>query len=199
MTENCVDAKISHITFKNNSLVFQFAKSKRHQNGEDHVGPWHVYAIPHETHLFPVLELARYLFKYLELLVNKTSLFQGKSQYHRYSRMFLLLIKENLEHLKTLGDDEGNLGTHSCRKGVTTMVAAGCTVSSPIVSICIRAGWVMGGVKDKYLSTNLLVINMLVGVHQDLIRLKKRLLLHNHTLISLRSRTKSKKWGKRKD
>ena len=30
------------------------------------------------------------------------------------------------------------------------MVAAGCTVSPPIVSIFVRAGWVMGGVKDKY-------------------------------------------------
>ena len=31
------------------------------------------------------------------------------------------------------------------------MVAAGCTVLPPIVSICVRAGWVMGGVKDRYL------------------------------------------------
>ena len=31
------------------------------------------------------------------------------------------------------------------------MVAARCTVSPPIVSICVRARWVMGGVKDRYL------------------------------------------------
>lgn len=31
------------------------------------------------------------------------------------------------------------------------MVSAGCTVSPPIVFICIRAGWIMGGVKHKYL------------------------------------------------
>ena len=31
------------------------------------------------------------------------------------------------------------------------MVDAGCTVSTPRVSICIRAGWVMGGVNYKYL------------------------------------------------
>ena len=36
-------------------------------------------------------------------------------------------------------------------KGVATMVAAGCTVSPPIVSLCLRAGWTLGGVKDKYL------------------------------------------------
>ena len=43
-----------------------------------------------------------------------------------------------------------DLGTHSCRDGVATMVATGCTVSPPIVSICVRVGWVMVGVKDKY-------------------------------------------------
>jgi hypothetical protein len=31
------------------------------------------------------------------------------------------------------------------------MVAAGCTVSPPIVSFCICAGWVMGRVKEKYI------------------------------------------------
>ena len=65
--------------------------------------------------------------------------------------MFLLLIKENLEHLKTLGVKECDLGMKSCIKGVPNMVSEGCTVSPPIVSICIRSGWVMGGVKYKYL------------------------------------------------
>ena len=65
--------------------------------------------------------------------------------------MFLLLIKDNLEHLKTLGVEEDNIGMHFCRKEVSTMVAAGCTVYPPILSTCIRAGWVMVGVKDKYL------------------------------------------------
>ena len=31
------------------------------------------------------------------------------------------------------------------------MVASGCTVGPPIVSLCLRAGWTLGGVKDKYL------------------------------------------------
>ena len=67
--------------------------------------------------------------------------------------MFLSLIKCNLEHLNTLGVEEGNIGIHSSRKVVATMVAAGCTVTPPIVSICIRSGWVMGGVKGKYLKS----------------------------------------------
>ena len=149
--ENCVDAKIIHITFKNDSLVLQFSKSKGQQNGKDHVGHWHVYAKPREPHPCPVLALARYLFTYPELLVHKNPLFQGKSQYNRHSRIFLLLIKENLGHLNTLGVKEGYLGMYSCIEGVYTMVATVCTVYPPIISICIRAGWFMDGVKDKYL------------------------------------------------
>ena len=60
------------------------------------------------------------------------------------------MISDNKEQLQLFGVEEGGLGTHSCRKGVAMMVAAGCTVFPPIVSICIQAGWVMGGVKDRY-------------------------------------------------
>ena len=149
--ENCVNAKINHIKFDDDCLVFSFAKSKGHQNGEEHVGPWHVYSNPLEPHICPVLALARYIFAFPEVLSSNSSLFQGKSQYNRYSKLFLAVVKENMHELEPLGVEEGDLGTHSCRKGVATMVAAGCTISPPIVSLCIRCGWVMGGVKDRYL------------------------------------------------
>ena len=50
-----------------------------------------------------------------------------------------------------LGVANGNLGTHSCRRGLAKMVVAGYIVSTPIMSIFIRDGWVMGVVKDRYL------------------------------------------------
>ena len=62
-----------------------------------------------------------------------------------------MLIKDNLEELNLLGINIGDLGTHSLRKGVATLIAAGCTVSPPITAICIRVGWAMGGVKERYL------------------------------------------------
>ena len=40
-------------------------------------------------------------------------------------------------------------GTHSICKGAATFVASGCTVSPPVVAICIRANWTIGGVKDR--------------------------------------------------
>ena len=65
--ENCVDAKINNISFKDDSLVFEFEKSKTRQTG-DPFGPWHVYSNPEKPWLCPVLALARYLFCYPEVL-----------------------------------------------------------------------------------------------------------------------------------
>ena len=84
-------------------------------------------------------------------MMNNASLFQGSSQYDRYSKKFAKSLLKHEDAVTGMGVKICDLGTHSCRKGVSTMVAAGCTVSPPIVSICVRAGWVIGGVKYKYL------------------------------------------------
>ena len=133
--ENCVDCKVTHIRFESDSLVFEFAKSKSHQDGEEHVGPWHLYANPYEPEMCPVLAMSRYLFTYTEALSGKSPLFEGKNQYGRYSKLFKSIIDENAIELGLLGVRQGDLGTHSLRKGVATMVAAGCTVYPPISSL----------------------------------------------------------------
>ena len=148
--ENCVDVMINHITFGSDCLKFEFAKSKTEQTGQLH-GPWHVYANPKNPHICPVLALARYIFCYPEVLKGDVPLFDGTSQYGRYAaRMRDLYLDLELD-LDDMGIEAANLGSHSARKGVGSMVAAGCTVSPPIVSLCLRAGWKLGGVKDKYL------------------------------------------------
>ena len=50
-----------------------------------------------------------------------------------------------------LGVQEGDLGSHSTRKGAITLVSSGCTVSPPMASICLPACWSMGPVKDRYI------------------------------------------------
>ena len=102
-------------------------------------------------HICPVLAMARYIFCYPEVLKGDVPLFDGTSQYGRYAaRMRDLYLDLELD-LDDMGIEAANLGSHSARKGVGSMVAAGCTVSPPIVSLCLRAGWKLGGVKDKYL------------------------------------------------
>lgn len=149
--ENCVNAQINHVYFDADSLVFEFAKSKGHQKGEKHLGPWHVYANPHKPHICPILAMARYLFTYPDVLKGNSRLFEGKNQYSRYLKRFHDLLISEAQTLLELGYEKGDLGTHSVRKGVGSKVASGSTVSPPIVAICIRAGWVLGGVKDRYL------------------------------------------------
>mmetsp|Transcript_21038 Transcript_21038/g.25871 ORF Transcript_21038/g.25871 Transcript_21038/m.25871 type:complete len:633 (+) Transcript_21038:146-2044(+) len=148
--ENCNTCMISHIRFEEDCLVFQFAKSKGAQDGEDHLGPWHVYSNPLEPHICPVLALAKYIITYPSVLSGKVPLFEGSDPYNRYTKIFCKVIKDNMDELRRLGVSHGDLGTHSSRKGVATLVAAGCTASPPIVSICLRAGWSMGGVKERY-------------------------------------------------
>ena len=122
-----------------------------YRKGEKHVGPWHLYSNPYKPWLCPILALSRYLFCYPEVLRGDVPLFEGRQQYSRYCSIFNRMVKSCASELKLLGFEPGDLGTHLSRKGVATMIAAGCTISPPIASLCIRAGWVMGGVKDKYI------------------------------------------------
>ena len=50
-----------------------------------------------------------------------------------------------------MGIDIDTIGTHSARKGAATYCSTGSTVSPPMASICLRAGWSMGPVKEKYI------------------------------------------------
>jgi hypothetical protein len=147
LAENCVNAKISHIKFSNDDcLVFDFAKSKGHQDGEDHCGPWHVwYANHYKRQMCPVLALARYMFMFPNVLSGNCALFEGKDQYNRYPKIFSRIVSKNMAAtLESLGVKEGDLGTHSSCKGVATIFASGCMESPPIASICLHARGVMG-------------------------------------------------------
>ena len=47
--------------------------------------------------------------------------------------------------------DIDDIGSHSARKGSATRCSTGCTVSPPMASICLRAGWSMGPVRERYI------------------------------------------------
>ena len=115
--ENCVTAKINHISFDEDALVFAFAKTKGNQTG-DEFGPWHVYANPETPWICPVLAMARYLFCFPDALRSDAPLFEGTSQYNRYSSRFARLLDDMEGELN--GYEPCDFGSHSCRKGVAT-------------------------------------------------------------------------------
>ena len=52
--ENLISCKVNYIDFEDDCLVFRFAKSKGHRDGEDHVGPWNVSKTsPHNSLSYP--------------------------------------------------------------------------------------------------------------------------------------------------
>ena len=67
-------------------------------------------------------------------------LFEVTDQYASYVKMFIELVKDNMDDITTMGMGYGYLGTHSFSKGVTARVASGYTLSPPIVLICICTG-----------------------------------------------------------
>ena len=149
--ENCVNSKINHIHFHGDCLVFEFKNYKGHPKGEKNLGPCRVYTNPSKMWLCPVLSLSRYLFCYPNVLKGDVPLFRGKSQYTQYATWLTNLVKILDIQLKIIIFEAGYLGSHSCCKGVATMVSAGCTVYPPISVIFIWAGCILGGVKNKYL------------------------------------------------
>ena len=130
--------------------MFGFAKSKGDPDGKL-MGPWHCITNPESPYFFVVLALAKYCLTFTEVLANGDPLFEGSLQYDHYTGIFGGFVCKNAIRWRQLRVKPGDLDTHSVRKGVATMVAAGCTFSPPIISLCLRVGWIMGSVKDKYL------------------------------------------------
>ena len=101
--------------------------------------------------LCPVLSLSQHLFCCPGVFNGDVTLLKGKSQYTRYATQFTKPVTQLDTQLKILGFETGDLGYHSCRKGVATMLDAGCAVYPHIVALYILEGWVLGVVKYTYL------------------------------------------------
>lgn len=167
-SESVVFANFFHVTWEDDCLVFRFAKSKTDQTGRNRDRLWHVYATPNNPATCPILALATYIFANpglthwnfkddspdcpdREVGDNTGRLFPGGDQYGRFMDCLRRIVENNLEEFRQLGISPGDLGSHSARKGSCSLASTGTTVSPPMVSICLRAMWSMGSVKERYL------------------------------------------------
>ena len=62
---------------------------------------------------------------YHDVLKDDVAIFEVKSQYTQYATQLTKLVKQLGTQLTRLGFEAGDLGSHSCHKGVDIMVAAG--------------------------------------------------------------------------
>lgn len=151
-SENCLLMSLTHVQWRNDSLVFFFGKTKRNQEGDGNHHPWHVYSNTFEPALCPVLTFGKYLLAYPQILLDERGpVFPGASQYSRFSKRLGQILHREHSNLASLGVDPKDYGSHSVRKGAISLVSAGCTVSPPMAAICLRAAWSMGNVKDRYI------------------------------------------------
>ncbi len=135
------------------------------RTGRSQVGQlWHVYATLSSPATCPVFALATYIFANPCLTDSNTSemqtsegedgevsgrLFPGGDQYRQFMDCLRRTIKKHLDEFLALGISPGDLGSHSAMKRACSYASAGNTVCLPMVSICLRAMWSMGSVKER--------------------------------------------------
>ena len=110
----------------------------------------HVYANPLNPWICPVLSLSRFLISFPGKS-DTGPLFEGSSQYDRFRANLQEIVMEHAEEILAMGVEPENIGVHSIRKGAATYCTSGTTTGVSFAALCVRAGWSMGGVKDRYI------------------------------------------------
>ena len=143
---------LSHITWTWNSLVIWFAQQKGDQMGLTEKFPRNLYANPLNPLVCPVFALAAYLSTFDAAVDPNSKLFPGPSQYKQFSDLMDRVLREHEPELIALGySGAADIGTHSICKGATKFIS-GQPGGPSAMSICIRGGWSLGGVKDVYMT-----------------------------------------------
>mmetsp|Transcript_13416 Transcript_13416/g.25176 ORF Transcript_13416/g.25176 Transcript_13416/m.25176 type:complete len:440 (-) Transcript_13416:928-2247(-) len=150
-SDNVVSLHMNDFEFLGDALLVYMKKTKTDQEGNHGRVPYHCYFNSVDPHLNLGLALGLYLLTNPGVLTNPhNKLFPAEHQYARYARILNKVIESNREEFARIGVLPGTIGTHSARKGAATYAASGCTVSPSMSAICNRAGWKMGGSRDKY-------------------------------------------------
>ena len=134
-------------------LKIYFPRHKSDPKGEEREIPRHVYSNPLIPAVCPLRALSSYLMVFPDILNEGVRVFPGgDDQKKRFNRLFNECLERNSEDFMTkLGVDYTEIGTHSIRKGAATYCCSGVHPGPPIVSVCLRAGWSLGRVKERYL------------------------------------------------
>lgn len=142
----------SHLEWRSDALGVYFPQQKNDQEGDRPKDPRHVYANPLMPEVCSILSLGIYLlcFTFSEGIVN---LFTGNDPYDRYlARLKVIFCRSDVAaELSSKGIEDGDLGTHSTRKGAATYVLSGTTACPSLIPLSLRCGWKLEGVTARYL------------------------------------------------
>jgi len=129
-----------HFLDKDDSVGAIFFKAKTNQDGSGPRDPRHLYANAFNPSTCWVTALGVYLA--CNPRMHPGPLFPGSDPKVRFGKALGRLIAND-------GADK-IYGTHSLRKGVATFACGRSTGGPSIVSVCLRCGWSLGGVQDRY-------------------------------------------------
>ena len=133
------------------SFAVYFAHTKTDQTGEDAKYPRNLFANPGRPYCCPVFALALYFSCCVSMPQEANDkLFPGVNQHTRFSNILTRCLAEYSEDVQELGFRPCDIGTHSIRKGAVSHLSS-MIGGPPAASICIRAGWTMGKVRDIYM------------------------------------------------
>ncbi|RHZ02057.1 hypothetical protein DYB37_013400 [Aphanomyces astaci] len=135
---------LDHISVRSDAIGIAFCKSKTDHSGSKRRDPRHIYSNPMEARSCVFLAIAIYLACHPQLSMGK--LFPGAAQKDRFGKQLAKLLSHPDT---TCGRSE--YGTHSIRKGAATFACSGSTGGPSIVSVCLRCGWPLGNVLERYM------------------------------------------------
>jgi hypothetical protein len=141
---------LNHVAWYQDCLRIHFRQQKGDQLGLTARYPRHLYANPGNCLVSPLFALGLYFASFGVPLQATSKLFPGRNQYKRFGRLLKEMLTEHIDEVRAFGYEVADLGTHSIRKGATTYLSSQPGGPAP-GSICIRAGWTLGGVKDVYI------------------------------------------------
>ena len=141
----------SQMIWSNDHLKIYFPKHKSDQIGLNKEEARHIYSNPQDPAVCPIRALASYLLVFPDIFVEANKLFPGNDQKKRFNQCLHRVMHNNIHIYQTLFVDVDEIGSHSIRKGAATYCCAGVHPGPPIVSVCLRAGWTIGRVKERYL------------------------------------------------
>jgi hypothetical protein len=130
-------------------LRLAIGKMKNDQTGEKAFGR-SVYANPLSPEICPILAFAVVVFMKGYVRGGGTRRIFGEGFKSRFSKWLGNILRDHKDELLALGLVVTELGTHSLRKGVATMVSS-FPGGPDSVSVFLRAGWSLGSVAKRYI------------------------------------------------
>ncbi|KAG9401806.1 hypothetical protein AC1031_021973 [Aphanomyces cochlioides] len=130
-----------HLSSQDDSIGCVMYKSKTNQEGSGPIDPRHMYANPLNPSICWITSLAIYLA--CRPTQSPGPLFPGSQQKARFGQILRQMVVE-MQYVS-------HYGTDSVRKGVATFACSGSTGGPSIASVCLRVGWSLGGVQDRYI------------------------------------------------